>query len=287
MKSQKGLALSNCEFVKKESKGFVHILALLLLIAGLAASIYLVGQKTNLFSRAYSPNPPKYLSGPISTPTPKPISSPISPTTAVCPNKVVCDINGDRREDINDGNLVKGCWNKPATGTCQKVDVVCDKKITVADIQKFSYQCPQIFVTPTPTPVSVIKGGPFNITMSVNSMTITCRVNQTDCFISTVIGTNKIGQNLYNATIYSNRSGFIRFMGFDGKWNEPGSKSKNTQTIQPERGFNILAGVKSFSRAGVYQDTLYIDAQTCNQKVNPPDCVYYGATSIPFKVVVK
>jgi hypothetical protein len=81
------------------------------------------------------------------TPTPTP-----TPTPTTCP-PVVCDINGDGKEDINDGNLIKSCLNKSASGSCAKVNVNCsDNVITVTDVQRFSYQCPHIFQTPTPTP---------------------------------------------------------------------------------------------------------------------------------------
>ncbi|MDO8638934.1 MAG: hypothetical protein Q7R43_05135, partial [Candidatus Daviesbacteria bacterium] len=96
--------------------------------------IYTIGKRLNAYKALLSIAP---------TPTPS------------CPS-VACDINGDGSENSSDGNLVKGCWNKPATGACQKVDVRCDGKIKIDDIQSFSYRCPQIFTTPTPTPRSLI-----------------------------------------------------------------------------------------------------------------------------------
>jgi hypothetical protein len=78
-----------------------------------------------------------------------------TPTLSSCP-PVVCDINGDKKEDINDGNLIKSCWNKPAIGDCAKVNVDCqDNLITTTDIQRFSYQCPHIFSSPSPTKITI------------------------------------------------------------------------------------------------------------------------------------
>jgi hypothetical protein len=78
-----------------------------------------------------------------------------TPTLSSC-SPVVCDINGDKKEDINDGNLIKSCWNKPAIENCAKVNVDCqDNLITTTDIQKFSYQCPHIFSSPSPTKITI------------------------------------------------------------------------------------------------------------------------------------
>lgn len=80
-------------------------------------------------------------------PTPSPISGPISGFS--------CDVNRDGVKDTKDGELIKSCWNKPATGNCAAVDVDRDGIITTTDIQKFSYNCPEIFgpiLTPMPKP---------------------------------------------------------------------------------------------------------------------------------------
>ncbi|MCL4366263.1 dockerin type I domain-containing protein [Patescibacteria group bacterium] len=66
----------------------------------------------------------------------------VSPTPATV---FSCDANKDGVKDAKDGEFVKSCWNKPATGTCAMVDVNGDKTISILDVQKFSGNCPETF----------------------------------------------------------------------------------------------------------------------------------------------
>lgn len=86
---------------------------------------------------------------PTSTPTPTPTMIPTSipapiPTPTSCPT-LTCDLNGDGRQNKNDGKVATSCSNKPATDTCWKVDVVCDGVINTLDRQKLVSSCPKIF----------------------------------------------------------------------------------------------------------------------------------------------
>ena len=63
-----------------------------------------------------------------------------------------CDVNSDGVKDTKDGELITGGWNKPGTGICAKVDIDKDGTITTGDIQKFAYNCPEIFPAPSPAP---------------------------------------------------------------------------------------------------------------------------------------
>lgn len=246
---------------------------------------------------------------PSVTPSPVPSATP-TPTPFVC-TACAADINKSGKVEVMDLVILKMCFgrdpNAPILGglkICTPADINKDGYVNNYDYACFEQQYGQICTTgpastpppptPVPTPPSLQNspkpigvGGPFSITMSKNPTSITCQVGQTDCFTSTVIGANKIDKPLYNTTVYTTRSSNLRFLGFDGVYKEPGSQSRNTRVIQPGEDFNILVNLKQYNQPGTYNDTLYVDAQTCNLNVSPPDCYSYGATSIPFKITVQ
>lgn len=135
--------------MRVNQKGFAHVLVMLLLVAGLAAGVYLVGQQTNLLPKAYEQ---KTLSPPI-TPTPIPTSTP-TPTVCTACN---ADIDGNGYVTIIDFSKLRSCFNQPPTGSCQRADITGDGRIDLADFGclrgQFGKQC----VQPTPTPIPSAK----------------------------------------------------------------------------------------------------------------------------------
>ncbi|MBU1000401.1 dockerin type I repeat-containing protein [Patescibacteria group bacterium] len=305
-------------------KGAAHILGLVLLIVGLVVAVYLVQQKTNLFPKAASApigcktdsNCPRgykcqiqattlrecpsgvsnpacnAVAGkcvPIQVSKTAPSTKPSEPPFVVpTPAPIVCtacraDLNGDGQVNMSDFGRMLRCMGKKSTDSingyfCSRADLNGDGQVNISDFncirEQYMKNC-QLGI-----------GGPYNISMSDDPATIACKVGQTDCFFSTVVAKNKLDKSLYKTTIWNSRYSNVQFQGLNGQWNEPGSESQSDRVIKSGEGFSILVRLKSFSEIGIYNDVLYIDAQTCNLKTTPPDCYFYGATKIPFKITV-
>lgn len=77
----------------------------------------------------------------------------ISPTPTITPTpscQVRCDVNNDGTVNLADGPFAAACWGtKGNLGSCINADADCNGAINVADIQKLTSTCPQIFVQPT------------------------------------------------------------------------------------------------------------------------------------------
>lgn len=73
----------------ENQKGAVHILAILLLLAGLGVGVYLVQKQTNIFPKAYSP---KQSAPVLPRPTRPPVSAPITEKVSIC-HKTSADKN--------------------------------------------------------------------------------------------------------------------------------------------------------------------------------------------------
>lgn len=120
---------------KNFQAGFVQVFVLLILLAGLAGSAYLVQQKTNFLPKAYELK--GSLSGPI-TPTPTPISSISSPITTSC-NSCSADINRDGKVDDKDHSVLTACFGKspsyvlPDGTSCKNADINKDGVINSKD----------------------------------------------------------------------------------------------------------------------------------------------------------
>lgn len=138
------------------SKGFVQVLVLVLLLAGIASGAYLVQNKTFFAPKANQSIP---ISGPIGYFQPKPISQPItppitSPTPFVC-SACAADINKNGRVDAPDYARLAVCWGAKAAGTrfgqsCASADINGNGRIDAPDYfclqSKYNQRC----VTPTP-----------------------------------------------------------------------------------------------------------------------------------------
>lgn len=65
--------------LKLDQKGFIpHVALVLLLIAGIGLGVWLIGQKTNILPFASE-------SGPVISPSPTPVSNPVSPSPSATP----------------------------------------------------------------------------------------------------------------------------------------------------------------------------------------------------------
>jgi predicted secreted protein len=126
----------------KNQKGFAHILMVGILLAGLVAGVYLVGQQTNLFPKAYFR---AFTSGPI-TPTPTSISAPITPTPSAC-TACGADINKDGYVTILDFSLLRSCFGQTVSSNpkCITSDLNSDGKVDLSDFgclkDQFGKQC--------------------------------------------------------------------------------------------------------------------------------------------------
>lgn len=120
---------------------------MLLLVIGLVAAVYLVGQQTNLFSKAYSPGSSKY-------PLSNPISNPITPTPTPAP--FVCsacgaDINRDGNVNISDFSKLSSCFNQQAVGNCAVADINGSGTVDMTDFSCLKSQYGKKCIAPTPT----------------------------------------------------------------------------------------------------------------------------------------
>ncbi len=77
----------------------------------------------------------------------------IVPVSSTCPKPVYCDVNKDGQINGIDLAIVTNCWNQPVTGACAQYDYDCNNTLDIADIQKYTYSCPQAGNKPTPSPV--------------------------------------------------------------------------------------------------------------------------------------
>ena len=122
----------------KKGPGLARVLIIVLLLAGLAAAVYLVQQRTNFLPRA---NTLAVL--------------PISPTTTVTPSPEpkpkscsACgsDINNDGWVTVLDFTVLRNCFGKKDTDQgCYAADITGDGLIDVKDFNclqsYFSQQC--------------------------------------------------------------------------------------------------------------------------------------------------
>ncbi len=138
-------------------------------------------------------------------------------------------------------------------------------------------------VTPFPTP----RPGAYRLELSNNKINMTCSKGDVNCFYqSTLRPINNISQPLYRTTLYTSSSGgSLQYTNASGAWTSGQTILNNT--VNPG-GAAINTLVKAIPPAvvGVWNATLYVDGQTCNTRVTPPDCYYYGATQLNIKITV-
>lgn len=140
-------------------------------------------------------------------------------------------------------------------------------------------------VTPTPTPRP---SGAYRLELSNPQTNFTCVKGDPNCYYQTVFrAVNQVDQPLYKTTIYTYAypQGALSYIGFNGQWTT--GQSQTTRVIQPnEEATNTLVKFIPPATTGVWFGTLYIDGQTCNTRVNPPDCYYYGASQLNIRITV-
>ena len=161
-----------------------------------------------------------------------------------------CDVNDDGTKDTRDGILITGCWNKSATGNCARIDIDGNGTITTTDIQKFSYACPEIFATPTPTstlsPIpsvaptaTPIQVNELGITISNVKNKLTIQPGQTQSiFAITSIGSTGISMYGYPTTYGP---------GINWNLSSVGLTTGRTIEIKVQVNSNVLPGIYSGS----------------------------------------
>lgn len=297
------------------SKGFAQVLVLVLLLAGIASGAYLVQNKTFFAPKAYTPTP---ISGPMATPTPK-------PGPFVC-TACAADINKNGRVDAPDYARLAVCWGAKAAGkrfgqSCAPADINGNGRVDGPDYSclrsKYAQKCvipiptpvlspfpkPSIYptsvvITPipiptsiivTPTPTPNIKEGAYKLNLSNNQTTVNCRVGDLNCqYTGVVIASNKTDKPLYQTTAWADDPfNILRYTDFNG--NSTNGKSTSNKVVQPgQEAINTLLTVKApnVSKAGSWIARWYIDGKTCNLNTNPPDCTFYGGSSVTIKISV-
>ena len=147
---------------------------------------------------------------------------------------------------------------------------------------------PPVIITPTLAPtISPIQVGAYSLRLTNYQTEITCKLGDPNCYYqTTLIATNRTGKPLYNTTMYqSSPNNIMSFIGFDGNWTS--QKSTTTKIVQPwEEAVNTLVKVVPPKILGKTNSTFYIDGQTCNINVSPPDCYFYGASSLTVTINV-
>jgi hypothetical protein len=141
------------------------------------------------------------------------------------------------------------------------------------------------YVSPTPTPT--LARGPFNLSLSNTQANITCNLGDSNCYYQgVIIAQNRLAVPVYNSTLYTNSPyGMLKFVGFDGTWTN--TLSRTSRIYNPGAGVNTLVKVIAPPYRGTFYASLYLDAQVCNLATTPPDCNYFGASSVNFSVIVK
>ncbi len=136
--------------------------------------------------------------------------------------------------------------------------------------------------------VKPVKAGAYKIVSpSSNILSITC-TNKNNCSYYGVVGFQNItGQNLYDTTLWANSPyNGLEYVGFDGQWTS--GQSTTNRTIEP--GMTISVEFKvDFPQnypGNTYFAYLNIDGKTCNFSTTPPDCYFYGGTSLTIKLEV-
>lgn len=217
---------------------------------------------------------------PTSSPIPTPIacvgeggSIPVVPyEMRCCPGLVLCPpppkMLGSR------GTCLRSCPTispSPTPPGCFYKEVLCIKA-----------PCPSpILVCPTPTPQT----GAYRLKLSNNQTNIICKVGDKNCYFeTTVIAINQISKPLHRTTVYQKSpDNIMSFIGFNKSWTS--GPSSSDVIIQPEQeAVNTQVKVIPRQVLGKSYAYFYVDGTTCNTKVNPSDCYYYGASS--FTVVI-
>ena len=318
-----------------ENKGFAHIFVLLLLLIGLGASIYLIGQKTNLFSRASnppivfksidgkalpsangisqttSPNVMVELTSTLGSPisVSGPVSGPKSGTVSYRSGFDPVELNGKPFIPYTREPIVFNVGFKNTSGVqfywveFKAVDGRTDRRSAQIEIAS---SIPVVSPTPIPS-LSLTGKGTFDLYIGNYSLplidgvispdqknrqiNLTCKLGALDCsFTATFRNKNRTTSNLYKPTVWvSNPYGItpsiLQFVGFDGKLTS--GKSQGDRTVEPgQEAINTYFKVTSPTKAGTYYAYMYIDAQTCNFKTTPPDCMFYGGSDFTVRVDV-
>ena len=140
----------------------------------------------------------------------------------------------------------------------------------------------------SPTPTPAIYFGAYQLNLTNSQTNLTCLKGDPNCYYQTVlIAKNITSKPLYNTTIYTSSypSEMVKYIGFDGNWTS--GKSTTTAVVQPgAEAINTIVKAVPPAQTGEWIANWYIDAQTCNLNVSPPDCYYYGASLLTVKIKV-
>lgn len=181
-------------------------------------------------------------------------------------------------------DLTDSSWNKHETTASGKIEYV-ENDIIPPTITPTAAPTDAPAFTPTPT---ITRQGAYRIDLSNPHVTLVCQKGDPNCYFnSSFRPVNIAGQALYNTTIYAGSSpqNLVKYIGFDSNWTS--GQSKTTKIVPPgEAAISSLVKMIPPAVAGEYSGTLYVDGQTCNNNVNPPDCYYYGAGQVNIKIKV-
>lgn len=155
--------------------------------------------------------------------------------------------------------------------------------ITMIGLMTGTFELRRRAVTAEPTPPMHI--GAFDLEITNPNRRKVCQLGDTDCFyLSGVTITNRTDQPLYNSTIYqSSPNEIMSFLGFNKEW--VSTPSTTDQVIQPGEQIRTMVKVTPPNSVGTWYAHFLVDGKTCNLKVDPPDCYFYGASS--FTVIIE
>ncbi len=91
----------------------------------------------------------------------------VMPTSTTCNKTVFCDVNKDGQINAADLAIITNCWHQPVTGVCAQFNYDCNNTLDVADLQKYTYTCPQAGNKPNPSPSPVPTAYPTRTTGNI------------------------------------------------------------------------------------------------------------------------
>ncbi|MCX6726602.1 MAG: hypothetical protein NTY75_02175 [Candidatus Shapirobacteria bacterium] len=136
-------------------------------------------------------------------------------------------------------------------------------------------------ITPTPT-----ASGAFSLKLSNPVNEITCKLSDPNCYYQTVIiGTNRTDNTIYYTSLWTSGSN-ISYT-YNGATITNNSVSTSSLVIDPgQEAFNTLVNVTPPKTVGTYYSYFYADGKNCNTQTSPPNCIYYGGSSLYVKINV-
>ncbi|MGI5828335.1 MAG: hypothetical protein ACOX6V_04935 [Patescibacteria group bacterium] len=122
---------------------------------------------------------------------------------------------------------------------------------------------------------------------SENTLPMTCKLDDPDCYyMTTVQFINNTDQPLYRTTFYTGVSSphkdVIQYQDENGNWTH--ERTEIERVVRVGEGITTQLRITPVLEEYNLTATLYVDARTCNNNVNPPDCYAYGASQIEIPI---